>query len=505
MKLLKRMTCLTLALILTLGCLAGCKSEEQPNPSTTPTDGDLTETGPFRPEDPGVIAPLDDDGAFPEDGVVWNMENLPDDLVEKKWATPNWASQDEFSADNISILGVNGKGYQGSRALAVRQNGAYNWADVYTLGMKKDETAFTNWSSGKIFWLWYDTREIGSAVNLELELNGEHMKTGYAVYSVAESEKSAKRVGSIPEAYTGAGYGRIPLKNNFVGWVGVPLEAFGENMRKVKSFNLHVSYNGQPKQGGALYLDCFCLTAENEAPMGATLSDVNTKLATGNRAAWDMENLPNDPLAAGWANMDGAGWDTYVAGNIRILGAAGCGVNGSRALGVYQAGSYNGADVFSLNLASDESAFTDWSNGEMLWFWVDTSDLRDDLQLDLWLDNLRPAVGTTYYGINTDLQKQKAGTLPVAYDGASYGRIPIGANYVGWVGLPLSAFGNDIREINNVQFHLAYSGGNSTGRTVYLDELWVTGANELPKTATGASITVLRGGLSGINPDVGKS
>ena len=498
MKLLKRMICLLLTLCFLLGCLAGCTGT-----NNGPGGEEQTSNGPFRPDDPGVIAPLAENHAVPDDGVVWDMENIPDDLVATKWATANWASHDAFVKGNIGIEGVDGKGYKGSRALAVRQNGPYNWSDIYTIGMKKDETAYTNWSSGKILWIWYDSREIGTGMTMELELNGEHMGIGYPYFSMAEGEEIAQKAGTTPEAYTGAGYGRIPLKGSFVGWVGVPLEAFGSNAQKVKAFNLHISYNGQPQPGAALYLDNFCLSGEEEGPMGAGLSNVSAKLATSGKAAWNMENIPANLLSSGWASMDGAGWNGFVPNNIQVLGAAGCGVNGSRALQVRQVGAYNGADVFSINLTNDESAYTDWSEGEILWFWVNTRNLRDDLRLDLWIDGKRPAIGSPYYGINYSLQKQQVGTLPTAWDGADYGRITIGANYAGWVGIPLSAYGGQITDVVNVQMHLAYSGDNSKGRTVYFDEFWVTKLDEVPKTASGGSIAMLRGGLDGINPDVG--
>ena len=497
MKLVKRMICLALVICFVLGCVVGCK---QTRPNDDPNNPEQP-GGPFRPDDPGVIAPLADDHTFPEDGVVWDMENIPDDLVEKKWATPKWAGNDAFNKDNISVLGVDGKGYQGSRALAVRQNGPYSWADIYTVGLKKDDTATLNWADGKLLWVWYDSREMGTAMAVELELNGTHMSMGHPYFTMAQDETVAKKGGSIPEAYTGAGYGRIPLKLDFAGWVGIPLEAFGERIGKVKSFDLHVAYNGQPRSGGTVYFDNFCVTAENAGPLGAELSNENAKLATSGKPAWNMENIPNDLLASHWA--ESRGWNGYVAGNVSILGAAGRGVNGSRALAFRQNGAYNGADMFSLNLTTDESAYTDWSEGEMLWFWVSTMGLHDDLRLDLWVDDRRPAVGASYYGIGYDLQKQQAGTLPTAWDGADYGRITIGANYSGWVGIPLSAYGSKITDVVNVQMHLAYSGDNSRGCTVYFDEFWITKENEVPKTASGASIAVLRGGLDGINPDVG--
>lgn len=496
----KRSICLLLVLSILAGIASGCKTDEIIEPTLPKNEEEAT--GPFRPDDPGVIAPLADKNQISEDGVVWDMENLPDDLVEEKWATPNWASEDAFVMGNVQFLGVDGKGYEGSRAFAIRQVGAYSWSDVYTIGLKRDETAFTNWSSGELLWIWYDSRELPMNMTLELELNGEHMQTGATYYYMDESAELAQKAGSTPEAYTGAGYGRIPLKGNAVGWVGVPLSAFGEGYHRVNSFYIHLSYSAEAPTGSALYLDSLCVTPADQGPMGAALSDVSAKLATSDKPAWDMENLPADLVARYWASMDGAGYEGYRAGNIRVLGAAGSGVGRSRALRVSQAGQYHYADVFSVNLSTDETAYTDWSQGELLWFWVDTSALRDDLQLDLFLDGRRPKIGAAYYGINSALSKQSAGTLKEAYAGAGYGRITIGAGYRGWVGLPLSAFGT-VTDVINVTMHLAYSGDNSAGKSVYFDEFWVTGAEELPKTASGASISVLRGGNSGVDPNLG--
>ncbi len=480
-----------LSLLLVLVLLTGC---------TVPSVGEQTEptesTGPKRPDDPGVIAPLEDDTVIPENGVLWDMESLPDIMTGTPWAVAQYGDHDDYVADRVQLLGADGKGYEGSRALAVRQNGNYSWSDIFTIGYKKDKTAIEKWTFGEILWIWYDSTELAGNLLLELKLNGNNMSMGLPYYVMDENGTEAKRAGLLPEAYTGAGYGRIPLVGGGKYWVGVPMEAFGSD-RKVNSLGFHLSGAalGSVETPLNLYLDQFCLTAADEGPMGAALSTVSAKQASSDAPAWTMDELPEDLLAAYWANHDGAGWDTYVAGNIRILGVDGKGVDGSRALQVKQVGKYNGADVFSVNMTSDPAALTDWTGQTMLWFWADTTELTTDLTMDISIDGHKAAIGAAYYGINKDGQTEQAGKLELAWQGADYGRMRIGKGFAGWVGIPMSAFGGNLTEVTNLSLHMAYGGDASAniGRSVYLDELWVTKENEQPKNAKGGDIKILTG------------
>ena len=56
-----------------------------------------------------------------------------------------------------------------------------------------------------MLWVWYDSREVGTAMTMELELNGTRMGMGYPFFTMAQDENIAKKGGSTPEAYTGAG------------------------------------------------------------------------------------------------------------------------------------------------------------------------------------------------------------------------------------------------------------------------------------------------------------
>lgn len=215
---------------------------------------DRSAAEPKRPDDPGTIAPLEKQNVLPEDGVVWDMENIPDDLLADGWAAAEYSGNDEWTEDNVKILGEDGKGYEGSRALGIRQNGRYSWTDVYSIGIGKDETAFCNWAAGDVLSFWYDTTGLsGSFIMLEIEVNSTHLQMGIPYY-IMDEDGSAWEEGSIPEGYDNAGYGRVPLPANSRGRIGLQLSGYAADLRRVESIRIHLA--GQPGEG-ILYLDDF--------------------------------------------------------------------------------------------------------------------------------------------------------------------------------------------------------------------------------------------------------
>lgn len=499
MKSWNKILSMLLVFALFAGCLVGCVEQ-----GTTPTDPDQTVTDPTgdngdttpkpqRPADPGVVPTLPENNTLPENGIIWDMESIPDNLVEEHFAAGKYADQDAFISGNMSFLGVDGKGYEGSRALAVRQNGNYVWADVYTIGYKMDETAHTKWSE-EMFWFWYDSTEVPASMMMEMEINGAHMPIGVEYYVMPEGETVAQLAGTLPEGYNGAGYARIPLLGNYRGWIGFSTKAFATDLKKVGSFTYH--FTGIVK-GTTIYIDNFCLTPANEGPFGAELVKESSNVASSDKPVWDMENLPADLIAGYWASKDHAS-SVLDANNFQVFSADGRGVNGSKALRFRQKGNYHWADGVTINLKNDGSAVTNWEGGEVLWMYVDTTEMRNNLTMDLWIDNKTPAIGSPIYGINEQTQIVEIGTMPEAYTNAGYGRIFIGAAYKGWVGIPLSAYSGSITNVTNLYFHLGYSkeSGN-TNCNLYLDELWVLEEGVMPKTATAGNMDALSGKVPG--------
>lgn len=483
---------LLLVFVMLLGTFAGCVPEND-NPtgggSDDPTEpsGPNIEYQPQRPADPGVIPPLDDSGDAPENGVVWDMENLPDDLLGAGWVSAKYSDQDAYVAGRTTFTGAAGKGYQGSRAMAIRQNGEYNWSDVFSLGLVMDDTAVRKWAWGGIFWVWYDTTASPGSIMMELEANSNHMKIGSNYYVMEDGAKTAELAGTLPEGYNGAGYARIPLQGGFKGWVGVDVEAFNTNLKKVNALSVHFT---NIVVGSTIYLDNFCMS--DAGPMGAELSMVNKNVAGSDKPAWDMENLPNDLMAAYWASMEYA--SSTTAGNFQVLSAPGKGVKGSKALRFFQAGEYNWADGVAINIKNDSTALNGWGEGDVLWFYADATEMRNNVSFDLWLDNVRPAEGTPVYGINEQGKIVEAYKMAPAWTGQTFGRVLVGAGYKGWVGVPLSAYDGNLSNVMNLYFHLSYSSSDgNANRSLYLDEFWILKEGQKPKNATGANMDVLAG------------
>lgn len=492
MKSWSKLISLLLVFVMLLGTFAGCVPEND-NPtgsgSSDPTEpsGPNVEYQPQRPADPGVVPPLDNSADAPENGVVWDMENLPDDLLGAGWVSAKYGDNGDFVAGRTTFTGAAGKGYKGSRAFAIHQNGEYNWSDVFNVGLVMDDTAVRKWAWGSIFWVWYDTTASAGSIMMEMEVNSNHMKIGSNYYVMEDGATTAELAGTLPEGYNGAGYARIPLQGGFKGWVGVDIEAFNTNLKKVSAISLHFT---NIVVGSTIYLDNFCMS--DAGPMGAGLSMVNKNVAGSDKPAWDMENLPNDLLAAYWATMEYASSST--PGNFQVLSAPGKGVKGSKALRFFQAGDYTWADGVAINIKNDSTALNGWGEGDMLWFYADATEMRNNVSFDLWLDNVKPAEGTPVYGINEQGKIVEAYKMAPAWDGQTFGRVLVGAGYKGWVGVPLSAFDGNLSNVMSLYFHLAYSKGEgNANRSLYLDEFWILKEGQKPKTATGASIDVLAG------------
>lgn len=490
---------LLLVFVMLLGTLAGCVPEnDNPtggNEDPTESTGSNVEYEPQRPADPGVIPPLDDSTDAPENGVVWDMENLPDDLQGAGWVSAKYGDHADYKAGRTTFTGAAGKGYQGSRAFAVHQNGDYNWSDVFSVGMVNDDTAVRKWAWGSIFWFWYDSTESPGSMMVEFEVNDAHMTIGSNYYVMEDGATTAELAGTLPEGYTGAGYARIPLQGGFKGWVGVDVVAFNTSLKKVNSFTLHFS---NIAIGSTIYLDQFCMS--NEGPMGASLSMVNKNVATSDKPAWDMENLPADLMASYWAYNEYA--SSAIAGNFKALSAAGKGVGGSKALRLFQVGDSNWADGITINIKNDSKALNGWENGEVLWFYVDTTEMRNNVSFDLWFDNVKPDVDTPVYGINEQGKIVEAYKMAPAWTDQTFGRILVGAGYKGWVGVPLSAWEGNQANVMNIYIYMAYSSADgNANRSMYMDEFWVLKEGEKPKTATGANIDVLAGKVPAAGSD----
>lgn len=193
---------------------------------------------------------------------------------------------------------------------------------------------------------------------------------------------------------------------------------------------------------------------------------------------WDMESLPDDIVAAGMAY---ASSNENIPGNLLMGAGAGKGLGGSQAFKYHFVGNASNGDIYIMSpfALNDPTMVTDWSQGEMLWFWVNGTELLQTVRLEVSINGHYPVTGTTYYTIDDEGKIQEAGEIPAASTSSgSRGRIHITAGQEGWIGVPLSMYG-DPKVLSSIQIIV----GNTTikaGNTLYLDEFWITKMGQVP-------------------------
>lgn len=418
---------------------------------TTPVP--ITSTKTASPYLPGAA----DDTLAMDSVSVWDMEALPSDLYEAGWATDLHSEHGGHAQGHVDLLSAPGKGWNGSQALAfVYKNTAMEnyWADGVTFRFANDVTALTDWSKGTELWFWVDASAfLHSDLMLELKIGDQTPSIGNAYYKIVNGEKIS---GTLPAGYNGADYARIPLDRGYRGWIGVALGAFG-TVSTADSISLYIEPWGDKDNGTlpqALYLDAFCLV---ESP-----SEIK----------WDMETLPEGSLPSSWASGQG-----LEAGIVEIRGTNAKGTNGSRALEYHfntSGGSQYWANGVTLLPANDTSFQSDWSGGETLWFWLDAREADCDILLELTVNGIAPLAGQPFYTLAGGVKTQN--TLAPAWTGQTNARIPVIDGYIGWIGIPLSAFAESVSEVHQLQFYTQPWAGDvpaedtAVNKSLYFDD-----------------------------------
>ena len=194
---------------------------------------------------------------------------------------------------------------------------------------------------------------------------------------------------------------------------------------------------------------------------------------------WDMELLPENLIDAGMAYANSS---NTIYGNLRIGAGKGKGLGGSTAFAYTFVGNYSDADVYVMSPASlkGQNLISDWSKGEMLWFWVNGTELLQNVRLEITINGKYMPIGPTYYTIDKEGQCVPVGTIPEGWGTTTTrGRIRLNMGWEGWIGLPIEETYGEIKNLTSIQFIV----GNSTiksGNILYLDEFWLTEMGEVP-------------------------
>lgn len=394
--------------------------------------------------------------------VILDMENLPagelrdsgeNPLVKSWWEGGN-------ASTNVSFTAAAGKGVDGSAALKVGQIGNNNWNDTFMINIKDMGVTVTDWSGYTKVWMYVDASEAANNLSLELgnvSTGNSTLAAGSAYYTVNENG-TVNQLGTLSEAYGGAGFAVIPVVKGFTGWLGVDVSAFGAgNMSNVQSLRF---YMRSAYANDVLYIDEICLTE----PAPAASVRPGTVIL-------DMEALPEGELLddneGGLVQNNTSTLSTRVS----FTAAAGKGVDGSKALKVYQKEDNGWNDTFNIQIGTMGASASDWTGSGMIWLYVDGSELINNVNLELGLGtaNSTLAVGAPYYTMDRDGNVTKAGNLPAAWNGANYSKLPVAKGFTGWLGIPSYAFGYaKLSSVTTLRFYMREA---KAGDVLYIDEI----------------------------------
>ena len=289
---------------------------------------------------------------------------------------------------------------------------------------------------GDMIWFWVDASQFTCDITMDFKIDGRSPAVNEPYYT-AQAGQTAELAGKLTRAWDGANYARVPIAAGYTGWIGLPFTSFNRSPVTAKSIEVHFGYSdNDAAKGKTLYIDALTLTDDATGPDGITIPQkdpVDTRPATPDKAAWNMENIPDDLLTATWASARYGSHADYTPDNVQILGIDGKGRNNTRALAIRQNGGYCWADEFDIDLTMDNTFCNDWSSGDMLMLWVDATEFAGtQLTLELFINDNKPANDTSYF-LEEDGRLVKAGTLPDAWGGsAGWGRLPVTPGFKGW-------------------------------------------------------------------------
>ncbi len=215
--------------------------------------------------------------------------------------------------------------------------------------------------------------------------------------------------------------------------------------------------------------------------MSVTTLVVEGESDYGNRpgmVVWGMDALPDNLVSAGWAVPEFGNVADYNPENVTVTKSAGKGFEGGDAVAITQVNAGNWADLYRLRPAENDSLyFSNWNGAQVLWFWTDATNVKNDITVELVLDSTTPMVGYDCYTLDKSNAIVRADKLVKAYDGdISYGVIPVRAGFCGWMGVPLAAFAG-VQKADTMRLYLR---GAQPGDVLYLDEFCVSKADEVP-------------------------
>lgn len=169
--------------------------------------------------------------------LVWDMEQLPEDLFAENWAMNLNANAYGHTEEMVNATRAEGKGVDGSTAVALTltENATLDslWGSGTYLRICEDESANNNWFGVQEIWFWMDLSEFeNSEVQVDFMIDGVHPQLDKPYYTIAGGRRAEAQTVAT---YSDASFGRMILPQGFCGWIGFPADDFKTTIGKVQN------------------------------------------------------------------------------------------------------------------------------------------------------------------------------------------------------------------------------------------------------------------------------
>ncbi len=253
------------------------------------------------------------EGQTLEPELVWDMENVPEDLYAADMAFDIQSNEHGHTNGLVNVTRAEGKGVDGSTAVALTITTDSVWGTGVYLRLNKDETAKAQWLGLEQFWFWVDVSEFNSQIDLDMMIDGVHPEEERTMYLYQDGILMQSQT---KLAYDGAGYGRLPLPQGYTGWVGINADAFRATFGTVQN----VAFSIEPASDAgryplSMYLDEFYVirrdTSDSVLNSSGELFNKDISLSE-NKLYTDITNVRQvvdgyGASGAWWTTADGTG------------------------------------------------------------------------------------------------------------------------------------------------------------------------------------------------------
>lgn len=270
--------------------------------------------------------------------VVWDMENLPEDLYANDVAWDMTGIYGGHANGNVEASRAKGKGVNGSAAAAITftKDAPGSWDDGVYLRLTEDENANMNWYGATQFWFWVDLSEFkNTEIYMDIAIDGVCPGISQPYYLIEGGKQVTKYTA---KTWDGATFGRLGFPKGYKGWVGVELSGFKATFGNVQSVGFCFAAGADKTSFPlSMYVDQFSIVRSDKA-LGAlegTGEQFNKDTAAGKNKIYTNLTGINQTVTSYGASgawwSTGWGTDKFVDNLLNVVFTdAGAGLNNYR-------------------------------------------------------------------------------------------------------------------------------------------------------------------------------